>query len=67
MKLEIETDDFDIIDSHAVRAEEVKPEFRDSRQWGERTWLYKGDIVFQVSGESAAAIQKIKNQEEKPE
>lgn len=56
MMILINTDDLDIIDSHLTRSKGTKDP--DHRQWGERTWLYKGDIVVQISQPTASVIEK---------
>jgi hypothetical protein len=56
MKIEIEIDDVDILESF----EDYEKEYRvkDCRRWGRISWLYPGEIVVQISDKSAAAIKE---------
>jgi hypothetical protein len=48
MKIEIEINEVDILERYS-RAD-------GHRDWGRMSWLYPGDIVAQISGESAKRI-----------
>jgi hypothetical protein len=50
MKVEIEIDDVDIMERYARED--------GHRDWGRMSWLYPGDIVAQISGESATKIKQ---------
>jgi hypothetical protein len=55
MKIEIELDEVDILETYESYDHEgpTKPH----RRWGRMSWLYPGDIVVQVSGKSAREIK----------
>jgi hypothetical protein len=56
MKIEIEIDDVEILESFEDYAQEYKPEAR--RRWGRMSWLYPGEMVIQIGDESAATIKR---------
>jgi hypothetical protein len=57
MKIEIDTDDIEIFEGYDDYAEEYKNAQDGRRRWGRISWLYKGDMLTQIGGESAKKIQ----------
>jgi hypothetical protein len=55
MKIEIDTDDIEIFEGYEDYAKEYNNAQDGNRRWGR---LYKGDILTQISGESAKKIQE---------
>lgn len=59
MKIEIELDDVDIFEKYEDYDEEYKNAKEPGhRRWGRVSWLYPGDMLVEIGGESARKIQE---------
>ncbi len=62
MKIEIDIEDMDILESYEDYDKEYKPTAH--RRWGRMSWLYPDEIVVQISARSAKIITQALREED---